>query len=100
MSSLQTTYTGRIDDGFPAATRFISFLTGSVPIDSSAETHGNVCGHQSLSPPALPIQNTARDLSGTAFVNAYRWITCMSSLYYHLDKLLREKKCTVQLSVV
>jgi len=57
MSSLQTTYAGRIDDDFPAVTRFVSFLAGSVPVVSSAETCGSACWHQSLSLPALRVQN-------------------------------------------
>ena len=92
MSSLQTIYTGRIDDDFPAVTRFISFLTGNVLIVSSAETHGNTCWHQSLSLPALRVQNKAQGLSDTAGANAYMWITCMSSLCYKLGKQLREEK--------
>lgn len=72
MSSLQTTYTGKIDACFPAVTRLISFLTGSVPILSSAETHGNACWHQSLS---LPVRNKARGLSDRTDANVY--MDCM-----------------------
>lgn len=92
MSSLQTTYTGKIDDDFPTLTRFISFLSGSVLKVSFAEARGNTCWHQSLSLPALWVLNKSQGLSDTACMNLYRWITCV---FFMLPlKLLKEKKPT------